>query len=99
MFGVGTGGSPAHAKVATTIKAARKPITPLNRIAIAVYYTPAVAMKHVREKAVSGAITSYLSFKLENAEAGLPTCQDPKPEGYPNALKRLTGMMTHQGGS
>ena len=55
-------------------------------------------MQHVREKDVSGAITSYMSLKLENPEAGLPTCPDPKPEGYPNALKRLTGMMTHQAG-
>ena len=99
MFGVGTGGSPAHAKAVTTTTAARKPITLSNPVAIAVYYTPAVAMKHVKEKDVSGAITKYVSLKLENPEAGLPTCQDPKPEGYPNALKKLTGMMTHDGGS
>ena len=47
---------------------------------------------------VAGAITSDLSLKLENPETWFPTCQDPKPEGYPNALKRLTEMMTRQGG-
>ena len=97
-LGVGTGASLAHAEVVTTTTAASKTISLLNRVAIAGYYTQAATMQHVREKDVSGAITSYLSLKLENPEAGLPTCQDPKPEGYPNALKRLTEMMTHQGG-
>ena len=49
MFGVGSGGSPAHAAVATTITAASKAITLLNRVAIAGYYTHAVTIQHVRE--------------------------------------------------
>jgi len=37
-------GSPAHAAVVTTITAARKAITLLNRVAIAGYYTHAVTI-------------------------------------------------------
>ena len=42
-------GAPAHAAVATTITAASKAITLLNRVAIAGYYTHAVTIKDVRE--------------------------------------------------
>jgi len=45
MFGVGNGGSPAHAAVATTITAASKTITLLKRVAIAGNYTHAVTIQ------------------------------------------------------
>ena len=48
-LGVGTGAPPAHAAVVTTITAASKAITLLNRVAIAGYYTHAVTIEHVRE--------------------------------------------------
>ena len=41
MFGVGTGGAPAHAAVATTVTATSKAITLLNRVAITGYYNHA----------------------------------------------------------
>ena len=42
---------------------------------------------------VAGAITSYLSLKRENPETGFPTCRDPKPEGYPNALDEFASSI------
>jgi hypothetical protein len=42
---------------------------------------------------VAGAITSYLSLKVANPDTGFPTCRDPNPEGYPNALDEFASSI------
>ena len=42
---------------------------------------------------VSGAITSYLQLKQQDPNTTFPTCRDPDPEAYPNALEEFAAVL------
>ena len=42
---------------------------------------------------VAGIITSYLELKQENPDTSFPTCRDPNPKSYPNALDEFVAVL------